>query len=393
MVDLGARFAVADRPPARMGRVAAPAGTHLAFDVTLVSAIARLLPEWAAIANRAASDNLFFHPDFALPAIAHLGRDVAVATISRPDGRLAALAPFTRTRLGRVAPAARLWSHDYGPLGMPLIEEGAIEPVAAALIDGLAPDGSGRSVIVPDLPLEGPVAAALVSAALRQGRRVDILDRHSRAVLDRPLAGTIDLRAALPPRRRKEYGRQMRRLADLGVVSMETISEADQMATGFEAFMALEAAGWKGRQGTALLCSEATVAFAREAVANRAAAGGVRIDAITLDGKPIAMLVSFVAGTTAFTWKIAYDEAYARFSPGVQMMLDVPAMLFADPAVMRVDSCAAADHPMIDHLWPGRMTVGTLVLGPPGGSVLHRIALAAARAEIAARAAVRRLRH
>jgi hypothetical protein len=47
---------------------------------------------------------------------------------------------------------------------------------------------------------------------------------------------------------------------------------------------------------------------------------------------------------------------------------------------------------MIDHLWSGRLAIGTLVIGPPGGSTLHRLGLAAARAEISARAAVRRFR-
>jgi hypothetical protein len=103
------------------------------------------------------------------------------------------------------------------------------------------------------------------------------------------------------------------------------------------------------------------------------------------------MVVTFAAGATAYTWKIAYDEAYARFSPGVQLMLELPKHLFSDPTLMRIDSCAAAHHPMIDHLWSGRLAVGTVVIGPPGGNALHRVGLAAARAEMAARAKVRSL--
>jgi hypothetical protein len=127
-------------------------------------------------------------------------------------------------------------------------------------------------------------------------------------------------------------------------------------------------------------------------VANRAEAGAARVDSVDLGGHPIAMVVTFAAGATAYTWKIAYDEERARFSPGVQLMLELPKGLFSDPTLMRIDSCAAADHPMIDHLWSGRLAVGTLVIGPAGGSALHRIGMAAARAEISARATLRRLR-
>ena len=98
-----------------------------------------------------------------------------------------------------------------------------------------------------------------------------------------------------------------------------------------------------------------------------------------------------VAGSTAYTWKIAFDEAFRRFSPGAQLMLEAPRSLFSDPNVARIDSCAAADHPMIDHLWKDRLAVGTLVIGPPSGAI-HRLGLAVLRAEVGVRDTARRLR-
>jgi hypothetical protein len=184
----------------------------------------------------------------------------------------------------------------------------------------------------------------------------------------------------------------MRRLGDLGSVSIETTVDADRVRARFEEFLALEAAGWKGRRGSALASTAATAEFAREVVFNRSDAGAARIDSIRVGARPIAIVVGFVAGATAFTWKIAYDEAYARFSPGAQLMLRVATSFFSDPAVARIDSCAAANHPMVDHLWPGRMAIGTLVVGPRGGGAVHRVGLAAANAEIFARANARRLR-
>jgi CelD/BcsL family acetyltransferase involved in cellulose biosynthesis len=260
------------------------------------------------------------------------------------------------------------------------------------LLDGLAHPDSGTSLIAADLPMEGPVAKALVAAALRQQRPIDVLDGHVRAMLSRSAPDATDPRAALTPKRRKEFARQMRRLADVGEVKVEAAVDPAEVRARFEMFMQLEAAGWKGKRGSALLSSPATAEFAREVVANRAEAGAARVDSIDLGGKPIVMVVTFAAGATAYTWKIAYDETYARFSPGVQLMLELPTALFSDRSLMRIDSCASADHPMIDHLWSGRLAIGTLVIGPPGGSALHRLGLAAARAEISARAAVRRFR-
>ena len=38
-------------------------------------------------------------------------------------------------------------------------------------------------------------------------------------------------------------------------------------------------------------------------------------------------------------------------------MLDVTEALLADSAIAQVDSCATADHPMIDRLWRERLPV------------------------------------
>jgi hypothetical protein len=182
----------------------------------------------------------------------------------------------------------------------------------------------------------------------------------------------------------------MRRLADLGPVAIESVAAPGATTATVEEFPAHEAAGWKGRGETAIRSSPAISAFAREVVARRAADGGVRIDTLRFAGKPIAMVVSFLAGASAWTWKIAFDEAFARFSPGAQLMLELPQRLFAHGMVARIDSLAAANHPMIDHLWSDRLRIGTLVIG--SGGVIHRLALRAVESEIRARAVARRLR-
>lgn len=362
----------------------------LGIHVVPATAVESIVPQWANLADRAAGDNVFFHPDFALPALHHLAPEASVAVVRGLDGKFAAIAPFAGTRLGRIAPAVRLWSHDYGPLGLPLVDRDMVASAVATLLDGLAPPLGGLSFIAPDMPTESPVAVALIEAARRRDRPVDVLDPHVRAALYCADPAMVDPRQALTAHRRKEYARLMRRLAEVGEVTLVESVAADEVVARFEQFLHLEASGWKGHRGSALASSPATRDFARAAVAARAAAGHARIDSIDLGGQPIAMLVSFAAGATAWTWKIAYDETWGRFSPGVQLMLAVPRQIFSDPTIRSIDSCAAADHPMVDHIWPGRMAVGTIVIGPPGGSTAHRIGLAAARAELAARAAIRR---
>jgi DNA-binding transcriptional LysR family regulator len=67
--------------------------------------------------------------------------------------------------------------------------------------------------------------------------------------------------------------------------------------------------------------------------------------------------VTLRSGDAAWCWKIAYDETFSRASPGVQLLLDVTDDLLADASVARADSCATADHPMIDHIWRERLAL------------------------------------
>jgi hypothetical protein len=78
----------------------------------------------------------------------------------------------------------------------------------------------------------------------------------------------------------------------------------------------------------------------------------------------LAATITLRAGETAWLWKIAYNEAARRASPGVQLTLDVTESILADTAIARVDSCATADHPMIDHLWRERLALADLLIAP-----------------------------
>ena len=77
---------------------------------------------------------------------------------------------------------------------------------------------------------------------------------------------------------------------------------------------------------------------------------------LTLDAKPIAMLVNFITPPGAFAFKIAFDENCARFSPGVLIKIENLKMLDRED-VDWTDSCAVEDHPMINSLWAERREI------------------------------------
>ncbi len=343
---------------------------------------------WQRLAARAIEPNPFFTPAVLTAALQSFGASrVTIATAVDGAGRLSALAPIRPFRLGRIAPAVAVWTHLYGPLGTPLIDGENIDVAIAGLIAAMEGKRAGRNILLfPDLPLDGAVAAALRRHADAAGRGIAILGAHERAVLPRPSA--FDVRGALPPKTRKELSRQLRRLSEIGPLSFTSASTSAALVEALDAFLRLEQAGWKGARGTALALRPDALAFVRGMIAG-APDGAVRIDALSVGGEPAAMLALLRSQGTLVTWKIAYDEALARFSPGVQLMLAASESFAEEPALALVDSLASADHPMIDRLWPARQAIGTFTIGPDRGRAWLAIGLLLARAEGKARAKLR----
>ena len=105
----------------------------------------------------------------------------------------------------------------------------------------------------------------------------------------------------------------------MGALLFATATEPDAVAAATDDFLALEASGWKGKARTAAAGSGEVRGFVKAAVTALAAEGKVAINRVFLDGRPIAAAITLRSGDTAWLWKAAYDEALARYSPGVML--------------------------------------------------------------------------
>jgi hypothetical protein len=96
----------------------------------------------------------------------------------------------------------------------------------------------------------------------------------------------------------------------------------------------------------------------------------------------------------AHFWKTAFNEKFATLSPGVQLTLELTETQLADPRVLMTDSCAAPDHPMIDRLWPDRMSlVDVMVDLHPDEPASFQTVYTIERLAVAARARAKTLWH
>jgi hypothetical protein len=239
-----------------------------------------------------------------------------------------------------------------------LIDRDALETSVATWLDHIATDPMlPKLMLMPYLPAEGEVAQAFDAALAHRNGRSEHFDLHRRALLEPAgdRAGYLD--QAMPHKKRKELRRQRKRLADTGALTSSTTADAHELAAALGNFLALEAAGWKGRAGTAADRNADIRRFVVDAVTALAAEGKASISRLALDTHAIAAIVTLRAGDTAWCWKIAYDETFSRASPGVQILLDITEEILADATIARADSCATAGHPMIDHIWRERLAL------------------------------------
>jgi CelD/BcsL family acetyltransferase involved in cellulose biosynthesis len=333
--------------------------------------LTRVVAEWQSLAARALEPNVFLEPAFALAAAPVLGADVGVGLVwSRAAPcRLMGLFParIERRRYGVALPVLVGWTHPYGPLGTPLIDRDGGAAVISAWLDHLASRADlPRLLLIPCLPVAGAVDQAFASALAQRNGKCISLAGHQRALLAPGGTRADYLDHAIGAKKRKELRRQRKRLSETGTLVSDVVSEPSAIGAALTDFLGLEAAGWKGRAGTAARSHDGLRTFMEKAVAGLAHDGKARIARLTAGGAPIAALVTLQSGSTAWCWKIAYDEAFARFSPGVQLLLEVTQALLDDPGVARADSCATTDHPMIDHVWRERLGLADQLmrLGP-----------------------------
>jgi Acetyltransferase (GNAT) domain len=272
--------------------------------------------------------------------------------------------------------------------GTPLVaRDGAISTIEAFIAGQ-----KGCPILLKAIPAEGAFLGALRLAAQDLAAPVAIVRRWERAAL-RP-RGSYDawFEKNFERKRRKEYRRLRARLSEQGELESVERSENEPVQRWIDELFDLEAKGWKGRGGTAVSSDPEMKAALTKALHALAREGALRFWKLSFNGEAIAMLFALVSSGKAWLGKIAYDEAFAKYSPGVLLILDATKSLFAEKAVRLVDSCAIPNHPMIDNIWRERIQMCDVLIGRPAmPRIFFRVLIAAEEGRDKLRAVVKHI--
>ena len=244
------------------------------------------------------------------------GRALSICALWAADELVGGLAVCRRgSRLEGMA-------NEHSPLFRPLArDEARLIALTRAVVD------AGSELEIGGLPADEAALSALVGAS----------DRASRLCLTEPqyVSPITDTRgefSAYQQARKKSWGdlerrsRKMRREHD---VAFELIEPPSDLEAGLQRGLELEASGWKGTAGTAILSTPRTAHFYRSVAHSFHATGELRLSSLTLDGRLVGFDLSLLWAGRYFLVKTAYDESVRVLAPGLILRRAVVERCFA----------------------------------------------------------------
>jgi CelD/BcsL family acetyltransferase involved in cellulose biosynthesis len=359
--DLTEKQGGTNKIAARRGRLKHRIGSMISVTIDSPSD-SDISPQWDDLISRAPS-NVFMNP-----AALRAASEMKFADLRRllaweqgADGRK--LVGVWALHLRKVAPfwpvVAEALPYNYAFVSSPVIDPLHVDEVVAAFFAAIENSGLPNVLSLPSLDAECPSYPAMTKAFAARGIAPLMLSETVRPYVTREFG------VKRSGSTRKKLRQDWNRLSALGTVDVlndRTVAGARQ---AFEAFLALEKASWKGARGTALLSDPADAAFVRRLLQDLAARQDASVALLRVNGEAIAAQVLMYCGGTAYTWKTAFDAAYAKYSPGALLIDKVTEALFAGSEILAMNSCAA-ESSFMGQLWAGRRAMVDMLvdIGP-----------------------------
>jgi CelD/BcsL family acetyltransferase involved in cellulose biosynthesis len=223
------------------------------------------------------------------------GEPAAVLPLWRRDRRLEALSDALHTPVFRV----------------PARDASALAAVTAAALDA----AGGGELVVEALADGDPELGALRGAARARHRLVVVDPQHVSPIVD--TVGDFDAYRRAAGSRWRELERRRRKMHREHDVRYALIRSPDDLDLELACGLAVEASGWKGAGGTAIVSAPDTHAFYR-AVAHRFhATGRLKLSELWLDGRVVAFDLSLLHRGRLHLLKTGYDESVRSLAPGL----------------------------------------------------------------------------
>jgi CelD/BcsL family acetyltransferase involved in cellulose biosynthesis len=206
----------------------------------------------------------------------------------------------------KLAAMANEHSPVYGPLGDSDAVRVAIDAVVAR-----APVELAMTALADGHEL-------FAEASKAAGRLTVLQDVRCSPVID-TRGSFADYRSTLDRKARKDLDRRSRRLAEAG--GAIRLDLPDDLDSKLDDAFAIEASGWKGDRGTAILSSAAAERFYRTVAHSFGAERRLLLPRVELDGRMIAFDLTLDDGGRLWPVKGSFDGGHGVYAPGLLLTM------------------------------------------------------------------------
>ncbi len=325
--------------------------------------------------------NVFYEPWMLLPAAKYLGGSnlrfamvYADASGRQEQNVLCGFFPLEERShyCGVPIPSFRLWKHEYCFLSTPLLRASRADDALEGFCQWLSSQET-RICEFGYVSSDGPFFDCFDRCLRKRNLQKFTSGCLQRPILVRPKDANEYLRTGAFASNLKSVMRRLSRLAEKERVSFAPLESENELDSWIRDFLALEASGWKGQRGTAMACREDHRRFFESIVTEAFRRKQLYLTRFAVGDRSISSTCAFRSGRVLFSFKSAFDEAYAHYSPGVLLELSNLRCFAAQQEVDWADSCTAPDHPLLGRLWKERRSLATIafsVESAPGRALL-----------------------
>lgn len=278
----------------------------------------RLVGEWRDLCTRAVDDQPFYRPEWIRAHIrAFIPNPRVLLIAARLDDRLHMVLPLVEEKgtLGGVP--VRKFRAPVNAHGGRFDAVRSSGPKGDAAIEATwqyLKKLEGWDLLQFSDALEGSTVGRLAAAAGADGFHTMQVPERPSPYVRVPAIG--ELANGMPPnsKLRSQLRQARRRLSEKGALIFCRVETADHDA--LQHFYRLEASGWKGEEGSAILCHAATRCFYDEMAESAARFGYFSLYTLRLEDQLLAAHYAFTHQGCCYSPKVAYNENFKEFAPG-----------------------------------------------------------------------------
>jgi CelD/BcsL family acetyltransferase involved in cellulose biosynthesis len=231
------------------------------------------------------------------------------------DGRLVGAFPLFR-KYWRGLRVARFLGGAHPSLADLLLAPGEDGAVGAALLERASSEHDFAELF----GLAGQSRAASIAGPAQ----LQLFERAVAPVLELTDDWDAIYAAKVSVGRRKDERRRRRRLEERGPVELSVASSPEAVESALADAFRLHEHRWQGRkEDTSAFVTPDGISFHRDALRALAADDVVRLFTIRLGGLAIAFELTFELSGRLYLYRTAFDPAFARYGPGLLVLLDV----------------------------------------------------------------------